>query len=395
MSQRHLAILGAGPTGLEAALAAAEKGLDFTLYEAAPAVAGHIAEWAHVRMFTPWDLNVSPRARRALEAAGREVPWGPKCPTGGELRERLLEPLAALPQIAPHLRLGTRVQAVGRDWLLKHEEIANATRAAQPFRLLLADATGERVETAQLVIDCTGSYAVPNALGNGGIPAPGEQGLGARIRHRIPDFARERPDWAGKTVFLTGAGHSAETAVVALAELAEDAPGTRVIWSVRAPALHWGALEDDPLPARAALAGRARALAAGASPAVESRFGSVVDAVAAEGEQVRIELRHRDGRQSSVLVDHVLALTGAVGEHLMYRQLQVHECYATSGPMKLSAALLGAGAADCMAQSSHGAETLKNPEPGFFLLGSKSYGRNNTFLLRLAWEQVDEVMSLL
>ena len=68
-----------------------------------------------------------------------------------------------------------------------------------------------------------------------------------------------------------------------------------------------------------------------------------------------------------------------------------HECYATSGPMKLAAALLGSDAADCLAQESHGVDTLKNPEPNFFLLGDKSYGRNNTFLLRVGWQQVEEV----
>ena len=44
---------------------------------------------------------------------------------------------------------------------------------------------------------------------------------------------------------------------------------------------------------------------------------------------------------------------------------------------------------------SHGAETLANPEPGFFVLGAKSYGRNPTFLMRVGWEQVEEVFGLL
>ncbi len=32
-----------------------------------------------------------------------------------------------------------------------------------------------------------------------------------------------------------------------------------------------------------------------------------------------------------------------------------------------------------------------NPEPGFFILGAKSYGRNSQFLLRIGWQQVDDV----
>ena len=52
MSQR-IAIIGAGPIGLEAALAASERGLDFTVYEAAPTVSGNVRSWGHVRTFTP------------------------------------------------------------------------------------------------------------------------------------------------------------------------------------------------------------------------------------------------------------------------------------------------------------------------------------------------------
>jgi len=50
---------------------------------------------------------------------------------------------------------------------------------------------------------------------------------------------------------------------------------------------------------------------------------------------------------------------------------------------------------DCLAQTSHGSDTLRNPEPGFFILGEKSYGRNSTYLMRVGWQQVDEVFPLL
>lgn len=391
----HIAILGAGPIGLEAALAAAEAGHPFTLYEASGEPGGHVRAWGHVRLFTPWSLNVSPRMRAALAAAGYETPDGDDCPTGKELAERLLAPLACLPAVAPRLRLGTRVLAVGREGLLKHEEIANATRGATPFRLLLAGRDGrEWVEHADLVIDATGTYGQPNSLGDGGIPAPGERGLDAAVYRAIPDLAREAGEWAGKTVLLAGSGHSAQTAARDLAELAREAPGTRIVWALRRPEPAWGSPEGDPLPERAALAAAAAELAAGASPALLARRGVAVEelAPAAEG---RVLVRLRNGGGESVVVDRILSLTGSVGDHSLYRQLQVHECYATAAPMKLSAALLGAAAGDCLAQTSHGVEVLTNPEPGFFILGAKSYGRNNTFLMRVGWEQVAEVFGLL
>lgn len=103
----------------------------------------------------------------------------------------------------------------------------------------------------------------------------------------------------------------------------------------------------------------------------------------------------RNGIANDIAVDRILGLNGGVGDFTLHRQLQVHECYATAAPMKLAAALLGAEGGDCLAQESHGAETLVSPEPGFFLLGAKSYGRNSQFLLRIGWDQVDDVFGLL
>ncbi|HSR91005.1 MAG TPA: hypothetical protein VLK88_06840, partial [Gemmatimonadales bacterium] len=234
----------------------------------------------------------------------------------------------------------------------------------------------------------------PNTLGDAGIPAPGERVFGSEIRRDIPDFSREAADWAGKSILLAGAGHSAQTAARDLARLAQEAPETQVTWLLRNPEPSWGTHPGDPLPERAGLAATAAALAAGDSPAVSVRRGAVVEEIAKPNGRFHVVLRNGSGPEA-VEVDRILSLTGAVGDHGLYRQLQVHECYATCGPIKLSGALLGAGSSDCLTQTTHGADTLTNPEPGFFILGSKSYGRNNTFLMRIGWEQVGEVFGLL
>ncbi len=178
-----------------------------------------------------------------------------------------------------------------------------------------------------------------------------------------------------------------------LARLAQDAPGTEVIWLLRNPEPDWGTHAGDPLPERSGLAAEAASLAAGSSPAVKTRRGAVVEEISKSNGRFEVVLRKGAGER--ITVDRVLSLTGSVGDHGLYRQLQVHECYATCGPIKLSAAILGAGSADCLTQTTHGPETLTNPEPNFFILGAKSYGRNNTFLMRVGWEQVGEVFGLL
>ena len=401
----RVAILGAGPAGLDAALEAAERGWELTVYEAAPHPGGNVRSWGHVRLFSPWSINASPRMRRALlRGPDRlELPEDDTCPTGNELAERLLEPVARLPGVTPNLRLESRVVAVGREGLLKHEEIASAERGRRSFRILVRDAGGrERVETADAVLDCTGSLERPNPLGDGGIPALGEEEAQAAglVDRRIPDVAADPAPWAGGTTLLVGAGHSAQTAARDLAALARERPGTRVVWALRGgspgepPA--WR-VPDDPLPARDRLAAEAEALAGSGAPGIEPRLGVVVDSLEPEDGRIRVALRGGDGAVERVDADRVLALTGAVGDHALYRQLQVHECYASGAPMKLSAALLaaGGGGADCMAQTGHGPETLLNPEPRFFILGMKSYGRNSAYLMRIGWQQVDDAFALL
>ena len=388
-SRQRLAIIGAGPIGLEAALAATERGLDFTVYECGASPGGYVRRWGHVRTFTPWRMNVSPRARSVLAGA---APGGEELPTGNQLADELIDPLAAA--LEGRIRLGTRVLAVGREGLLKHEAIGSRARAERPFRLLVRRPDGsEAIEHAEVVIDCSGTYGNPNRMGDGGIDAPGERAFDDRIVRFLPELQREADAWAGSTILLTGSGHSAQTAALALAEFARQAPSTRVIWAVRPRSPDWGAVRNDPLPERAALNRAAEDLARGESPAVELRPGRVTEALAASGERIVVSMRN--GGTEQVEVDRILALNGGVGDASIYRQLQVHECYATCGPMKLAAALLADGGGDCLEQAGHGAETLVNPEPGFFILGAKSYGRNSQFLLSIGWQQVDDVFASL
>ncbi len=397
-----MAVLGAGPIGLDAALAFLDIGWSVTVYEAAASVAANVAAWSHIRLFTPWSMNTSARMCTRLGAAGVAQP-GPAeyCPTGAEFAEQLLNPLAELPELAAVIRRGTRVHAVAREGLLKHEEIGSAQRGSRPFRLLVCGPDGvERVERANLLLDCTGSYDQANVLGDGGIPAPGERQVADRITRRIPDVSCETEQWAGRRVLLVGAGKSAQTVARDLAALAAERPGTSVVWAVRAADPDWGEVPGDPLPQRQELVQVAQRLRSGAVPGVQVRTGVVVEALRPKDKDaadngVVVTLRSIAGDVEEIVIDRIIALTGFLGDTSLYRQLQVHECYATAAPMNLSAALLGAagdGPGDCLAQASHGVDALRVPEPNFFVLGMKSYGRNSTFLLRVGYEQVDEVV---
>ena len=399
----RIAILGAGPIGLDAALAAREAGLPFTVYEAGEDVGSSLRSWGHVRLFTPWSMNVSGRMRRALAEEGRGPRSWDAWPTGQEVVREVLEPVAHQAAVSGRIRFSTTVVAVSRDGMLKQDGIGDPVRARQAFRILTEGPDGESVESAEVVLDCTGTWGHPNALGIGGIPAPGERQLSDRVVRQIPDPMGEPGRWSGRRVLLVGGGHSAQTAARDFARLAKSAGGTSegdiappsVVWAVRATNPTWGAVEDDPLEARAKLTTQSRGLASGASPAIEVRTGVSVEAVGGVGEGVEVVLRDQEGSNEGEIFDDVVALTGTVGDARLYRQLQIHECYATEGPMKLAAVLLGSSSGDCLAETGHGPEVLRNPEPNFYILGSKSYGRTSTFLLRVGWEQVDDIFSLL
>jgi hypothetical protein len=396
----RIAILGAGPIGLEAALYGRTLGHDVVVFDRGE-VAQAVHTWRHVTMFSPWSLDRSPLGARRVAQAGYAQPDPDRCPTGAELIDHYLLPLSRDPLLSGRLRLHTRIVEIGRDGLLKDDLISQTGRTRHPFRLLLESRTGEHIEHADVIIDSTGTYGCPNAIGNGGIPAPGERWLGERLVRHVPDaFGRDRARFAGRRILVVGGGLSAATTVCALVQLRREAPGTELLWAVRKEGSRpYTPIEHDPLPERDRLIRAANELArAGVEPDGPLRFfhGTTVDGLSAEGHRLRVSLRGNGGHWHDELIDEVIGLTGYGPDNTLYRELQVHECYASRGPMKLAAALLAAGGGgDCLAQPVPGLEVLKNPEPRFFIIGAKSYGRNSAFLLRTGHEQVKGVYALL
>jgi hypothetical protein len=407
MSARRIAIVGAGPVGLEAALRVRREGHDPVVFEAGR-VAEHFARYGSVRLFTPFRMNSTELGRSLLRAAGVKLPGDEDALTAVELRERYLLPLSRLPELAGVVREGARVGAIAREGMAKGR---SQGRASRPFLLRIEDARGALVghERADVVIDASGLYARANATGSGGLPAPGEESLGDRLERHLPDVLGEaRSRYAGKRILLVGDGRSAANVIADLDTLIREggeAARTWIEWvhqdrggEAFAP-VPSDALKQLPvlreLTERTARIGREAAWIdhhAGATIAGYRRLPSGA---------IEVRLADPRGAESRVEVDRVLALVGYRPDLSLFRELQVHLCYASEGPMALAAAILAAQAKDgdaspdCLDQASHGPETLKNPEPDFYILGAKSYGRNPYFLLRLGHEQIEDVMTLL
>ena len=223
------------------------------IFEAGASVGAAVLQWGHVRLFSPWRELLDREATALLAADGCLAPDPETYPTGRELVEDYLAPLANTPGIKPRLRLGTRVVAVSREGIDKMK--TPGSEEAQ-FVLRLRAGSGEEQDVlARAVIDASGTYETPNPLGAYGIPALSEQALREYIFYGIPDILgalRER--YAGRRVLVVGSGHSAFNALVELAELAREHPATRPLWAIRRTDLSqlFGGGERDALPERRA-----------------------------------------------------------------------------------------------------------------------------------------------
>src|SRR5690606_10729834 len=123
-------VIGAGPVGLAAAAHLLERGLEPLVLEAGERVGAGMLSWAHVRMFSPWRYNVDRAASALLERHGWRLEDPEGFPTGADMAERYLAPLAATPELAPRIRTGSRVIAVSR-W--RRDRMKDAGRADTPF----------------------------------------------------------------------------------------------------------------------------------------------------------------------------------------------------------------------------------------------------------------------
>ena len=399
--------MGAGPVGLEAALRARQEGYGPVVFEAGR-VAEHFVRYGSVRLFTPFRMNSTELGRGLLRAAGVKLPGEEEALTAVELRERYLLPLSRLPELSGAIREGARVAAIAREGVTKGR---TQGRASRPFLLRIENPRGELVghERADVVIDTSGLYANPNATGSGGLPAPGEESLGDRLERHLPDVLGEaRSRYAGKRLLLIGDGRSAANAVADLDTLVRaggEAARTRVEWAHRDRGA--GAFAPVPsdaleqLPVLRELTERTAGIARDAAWMTHRAGATIAAYRRLPSGAIEVTLADERGAETRIEVDLVLALVGYRPDLSLFRELQVHLCYASEGPMALAAAILAAqakdgdGPPDCLDQVSHGPETLKNPEPDFYILGAKSYGRNAYFLLRLGHAQIEDVMTLL
>lgn len=373
LEKARVAVLGAGPIGLEAGLALKLAGFRITIFEKGE-IASHVQEWGHVRLFSPFSSNTTSLGIEAIkrEHPQHSLPSVGDFLTGREFRESYLLPIAKTSLLADCIQTKTLILAIGRAGHWKMDPVSDTKRINSPFRLLLKDEkNNERIEEVDIVLDCTGTYSRHGWIGHGGIPAIGEIAAEKLISYGLDDILGAHKNvYAGKSVLVVGGGYSAATTVCHLAQVAEQNPATWVIWLTRGPkSTPMARNPGDPYRERERLAARANNLATRGDGNLEHQSNSVVEEIISHGPEKGFRVTARcSGKQVVWEVDKVIGNVGHLPDYAMTRELYFGDPQA--GNVKIA-------------------------EPGYFVLGMKSFGRDTSFLLKKGHEQIKEVLTYL
>ena len=383
-----VAIIGAGPIGLSAAVHLLQAGLEPILFESGAHAGANLASWGHVRMFSPWSWNIDALAAELLQEQGWRAPDAAAYPTGAEFLDRYVAPLAAHPSISSRLHVDSRVTHVSRQ---QHDVLRSGGRDEAPFVLRVEGPDGPRDVLARAVIDASGTYQTPNWIGAHGIPAIGEQAAAEVIAYGVPDIrGTQAAEYAGKSVLVIGSGHSALNALQDLIALADHEEGMRIVWGVRCANIDEviRPAPNDELAERKALELRIKALLE--EGRIEVVTGLAVEAIDHQAGRWVVQ----SGEHRLPAVDRIIAATGFRPSLELLSELRVSLDPATQSPIKL-APLIDPNQHSCGSVPEHGAAELLHAEPGLFILGIKSYGRAPTFLMRTGYQQVRSAVAAL
>ena len=385
-------VIGAGPVGLATAAHLLERDQAPLVLEAGPTIGAAIRKWGHTSLFSPWRYNIDDAARRLLEPAGWQEPDLEALPTGHDLVDEYLAPLAAV--LGSHVRTDSRVVAVSREGI---DKTRSAGREQTAFLVRVEAADGIVTEVrARSVIDASGTWNQPNPLGRSGLPAPGEnaaidQGL---ITAPLPAVTgAERDRFAGRHVLVVGAGHSAANTLLDLVDLAQQDPTTRISWAVRTADVTgvFGGEDRDELAARGALGTRLREAIESAVIEVHTSFTITAFTPSTDG----LTVHATNGRGDTRLeVDLLVPATGFRPDLSILSELRLALDPAVDAPVQLGP-LIDPEFHSCGSVEPHGEKLLAHPEPGFYIVGMKSYGRAPTFLMATGYEQVRSIAAAL
>lgn len=381
----RLIVVGAGPIGIEAALAACARGFDVSVLEA-QRVGASLLAWGPTRFFSPFGMNASQRLKAIL---GADCPGDEALLTGPEMVRQVIEPVSQRAPLSGRIFEQHRVVAISRKGMTRRDRPGHPLRAERPFQVLVDTPTGEQLFEAECVLDASG-VGRPAPLGEGGLPALGERTHADEIVRDLGPLDARRMELAGKRVLVVGHGHSAANAIVSLAQLAREAAGTKIEWVVRTlRKLPCVDVASDPLQERANIVGRANALAADPPDFLHVERRTQVSKI----EKTHVGLLVTLANEKTIEVDVIAAFTGRRPDLEIVSELPLAISSVSEGAAGIEAAL--SNVTDCLSAPKLTPDDLASGEPGFHLIGAKSYGRLTTFLIKNGIEQVESILDRL
>ncbi|MGW0806682.1 flavoprotein, partial [Nonomuraea sp. NPDC002799] len=145
-------------------------------------------------------------------------------------------------------------------------------------------------------------------------------------------------------------------------------------------------------PARGALGTRLHAHVE--SGRIRLVTGFFTHTIERDGEQARVVSRDPSGAEQAITVDRIVAATGYRPDHAIAGELRL-DLDAVLGSTRALAPLIDPNAHSCGTVPAHGVDELAHPEPGYYAIGVKSYGRAPTFLMATGYEQARSVVAAL
>lgn len=383
-------IIGAGPIGLAAAAHLVEQKQSFILLEAGKEIAHNIRTWGHVTLFSPWRYNINKAAKALLEDTDWKAPDLETIPTGHELIDLYLKPLAELAQIKSYIQLNSKVVGISRQL---NDKMKSKNRVNQSFKIYVEKGNDVKIIEAKAVIDATGTWGNPNPANSTGVWLQTEKVLAEHIEYGIPDIKMNTTRYANKKIAVIGGGHSAINTLLSLTELQKESPSTKLVWIMRKKSAEevYGGEEKDALKARGALGIRIHELVDAGKIEVITPF--YISMVKKDG---KINIVGTLNGEQKVLTgfDELIVNAGNRPDFTINSELRLSIDNVTESVQAL-APLIDPNEHSCGTVRAHGEEILRQPEKDFYIVGAKSYGRAPTFLMATGYEQVRSITAYL
>ena len=392
MAEQHelpVVVIGGGPVGLAAAAHLIDRDIPVRLYEAGATVGASVRDWGHVRTFSPWRYNIDAASRKLLQASQWREPLLDAMPSGAEIYDEYLRPLAATPEMSAVIETApgsppSRGMALTRSPAAAVPSGHSRLRSRPPLALHVVSSpapSSMRPAPGPIPIRLAATVCRRRARPN----------MQTQIAYGIPDvLGRPRRLYAGRRILVVGAGHSAANALLDLVKLAGEAPGTEISWAVRGKLERvYGGGDADQLAARAELGAEVKRIVEFRPRPIDSEF---FDCPRPQMEAGELRLTGDTAvRQKQIgPFDRIIVATGQRPDLSLTRELRLEldpwlESVRALGP------LIDPNEHSCGSVPPHGHRELSHPEPGFYTVGIKSYGRAPTFLLLTGYEQVRSV----